>query len=344
MKRVAETHTTSTSERDLDRAASIVASHCLRLAPGEHFVVFADQRSLPIATALHRAARTLDAASLIARLDEIGVRPLKIVPDAWVRELAMAQATAFVADTPREELAMRQHLLHLVSAHRVRHAHMPGISPRQFVHGMRGDFSRVEAFGRRLLEKLATPRVLRSESALGTNLHITLGRSGRWFSQLGVLEPGRWGNLPAGALYTSPENVDGIFVANASLGEFFGAREGLLARKPVRFTIRDSRVVRVEAQSPTLQREIEATLSFSPNSRRIGLVCIGVNVGITSAMGDPLVDQNLPGLHVAFGDPAARATGADWTAPTSFAACQSESSVLIDETIVIHRGRLPGMV
>jgi leucyl aminopeptidase (aminopeptidase T) len=169
---------------------------------------------------------------------------------------------------------------------------------------------------------------------------VDLAPENRWFAQLGVMEPGKWGNLPAGAVYASPVGASGVFVADASLGEFFGTREGLLRANPIRLVVDEGRVVGVEARSPQLKRDVEAMLAVSPNSNRIGLVSIGVNPGITSATGDAMVDQNLPGLHIGIGDPAARSTGASWTAPTCFAACQAVSRVVVDGEVIVESSRV----
>ncbi len=147
--------------------------------------------------------------------------------------------------------------------------------------------------------------------------------------------------MPAGALYASPQRIDGVFVADASLGEYFGTREGCLRDKPVKLFIENGRVRAVTAEhSPELQSDIERMLAFADNSDRVGLVALGVNYGIGEATGEALVDQNLPGLHLAIGDPAAQVTGASWTALTSFAACQASSTVLIESVPAIIRGKL----
>jgi aminopeptidase len=273
-------------------------------------------------------------------LDRPNVRPHRTLPSTLALELEDAAASAFVASSSHHELGMRQHLLHLVRTHAIRHAHMPGISRLAFAHGGRIDYRKVAALGERLLEKLRRGRTLESHSEVGTHLGVELSHDGRWYAQLGVLEPGRWGNFPAGALYASPETVEGTFVANASVGEFFGERERLLARTPVALTIEGGRVRRVRSSSRELERDVEAMLAFGPNSDRVGIVAIGVNFGITTATGEALVDQNLPGLHLGIGDPAARVTGASWSAPTSFAACQSDSTLVVDGAIVVHRGKL----
>jgi leucyl aminopeptidase (aminopeptidase T) len=217
---------------------------------------------------------------------------------------------------------------------------MPGIPEAAFVAGMRMDYAQVDRLGTRVLRRLSGARTLLTESPAGTALRVELGPQAKWFAQLGVLERGKWGNFPAGAIYTSPVTASGVFVADASLGEFFGVREGSLRANPVRMLIDAGRVVDIEARSPQLKRDLEAMLRVSPNSNRIGLVSIGVNLGIECPMGDAILDQNVPGLHIGVGDPAAKSTGATWSAPTCFAACQASSRVLVDGDLVVESGRV----
>jgi leucyl aminopeptidase (aminopeptidase T) len=205
---------------------------------------------------------------------------------------------------------------------------------------MRLDYAQVERLGQRVLSRVSGASTIFAESPAGTSLRVDLARDGKWFAQLGVLAPGRWGNFPAGAIYTSPASATGVFVADASLGEFFGAREGVLRANPVRFLIDEGRVVGVEARSAELKRDVEAMLEVSPNSDRIGLVSLGVNPGLDGPLGDALIDQNLPGLHIGIGDPAARTTGATWSAPTCFAACEASSRVVVDGDLIIEAGRV----
>lgn len=332
---------TAVRRGEFESAAGVVVKASLALEPGERLVVLSDTRSAPIASALARAASRVGAMPLVVDLDQLGPRPHKVLSDYVVSELSHAQASAFVAQAPHGELGMRQHLLHLVEQYGLRHAHMPGVSPLAFTRGMRASGRRIARYGRRLLETLETSRYIETHSPAGTQLRIALGADTRWFAQLGTLEPGRWGNLPAGALYASPELVEGTFVANASLGEYFGKREGLLIDTPVRLHIQQGRVQRVETSgNATLARDLEQMIGFAENSDRVGLVAVGVNVGLDAPTGEALVDQNLPGLHIAIGDPAAHATGVAWSARTSFAACQAESTVLADGALLVSRGKL----
>jgi leucyl aminopeptidase (aminopeptidase T) len=329
----------------LAHAAQVLVQSALKVRPGERVVIVEDEGSLPLGDAIAGEVETGGGWVKRARLDRLASaggssRPHKLVPDLLLLALHDADASAFVASALPAELTMRQALLHVTRQRGLRHAHMPGIALGAFVAGMRLDYAQVERLGLRLLRRLSGARSILAESPAGTSLRVELAPDSKWFAQLGVLTPGRWGNFPAGAIYTSPASASGVFVADASLGEFFGAREGVLRANPVRILIDAGRVVGVESRSAQLKRDIEAMLVISPNSDRIGLVSLGVNPGLDSPVGDALVDQNMPGLHIGIGDPAARTTGANWSATTCFAACEAASRVVVDGEVVVEAGRV----
>lgn len=329
----------------LAHGAQVLVETALKLRAGERLVVIEDSASLAMGDAIANAGESCGAWVKRARLDKLASaggssRPHKVVPDVLLLALHDADASAFLAAAQPAEVPMRQALLHIVRQRGLRHAHMPGIADAAFASGMRMDYAQVERLGIRVLARLAGARTLLTESPAGTSLRLDLAPDAKWFAQLGVLAPGKWGNFPAGAIYTSPASASGVFVADASLGEFFGAREGSLRANPVRMLIHEGRVVDIEARSAQLKRELEAMLRVSPNSDRIGLVSIGVNPGIDAPLGDAILDQNVPGLHLGIGDPAANATGATWSAPTCFAACQASSRVLADGDLVVEAGRV----
>ena len=237
---------------------------------------------------------------------------------------------------------MREQLLHVVGACAVRHAHLPAISRIAFARGLALDYQKVETWGRSMALRLELASSLEAESAAGTSLRVKLGPDARWSAHLGVVAPGKWACLPSGALYASPLSVDGVFVANASIGEFFGAREGLLLERPVRFFIENSRVVKVEApHAPTLLRDVQTMLAVAANSDRVGLVAIGINAGVEAPTGEAVVDETMPGLHLVLGDPAGKVIGSGpWSARTSFTACQAGGRVLVDGSLAIENGKI----
>lgn len=334
-------------DEDLRNAAKMLITTALRVAPNERFVAVGDLESAPLLATLEAAAREAGAEVAALRLDLLrsystnhtGERPHKVLPDAVRRAMLSAQASAFIASALHGEGSMRDQLLHIVGACSIRHAHMPGISQVAFAAGLAVDYERVRQLGKTLETRLDGAHVLTAESNDGTHLSVRLGPH-RWVKTLGRVRPGQAVAFPAGSLIACPETVNGTFVADASVGEFFGAREGLL-RDPVTFEIEDGRVTNVRApNNPFLVKDIEAMLRVAPNSDRVGLAILGVNVGIGSPTGEVSVDRHRPGLHLVFGDPQAKSTGAEWSARTSFAACQTASAVSVDGDLVIEDGTL----
>jgi leucyl aminopeptidase (aminopeptidase T) len=326
------------SPADIERAGRQIVRSALRLSAGDGLVVIGDEKSKALVESVAAAAEAEELLVWKVWLEELGRRPLPAIPDSVARRLSRARGSAFLASAPHQEMRMRQHLLALVATHQLRHAHMEGISERAFVYGMQGDYREISRVGRSMLEALARSGEIGSESRWGTDLKVSVTPGTTWFPELGEIEPSSWSALPSGALYCTPDRVDGVFVANGSLGEFFGLREGSLLESPVRMEIRRSKVVSVEAHSRKLQKDIESILSFGNNSDRVGLASIGVNLGMNQPTGEAHTDQNLPGLHLVIGDPASKVTGTDWSARTSFAACQADSSVMIGGELAIHEG------
>lgn len=336
----------SETER-LGLGARVLVETGLRVAPGERFVVVGDAATVPILDALDLAGRAARAEVATLRLDELksfatnhsGDRPHKVLPDAVRRAMLSAQASAFVASALRAETGMRDQLQHIVGACRIRHAHLPDITPGAFAAGLAVELTKIGDWGSALLRLLEVGREITCTSPEGTNLVVHPGAR-RWVERLGKVGAGESVLFPTGSLAVSPEHLRGTFAATASLGEFFGARERLL-REPIFFDIEDGVVKSVRSPgSPELVRDVEAMLSVAPNSERVGLVILGLNPGAAQPMGSVAVDQHRPGLHLVVGDPQSKLTGAGWTARTSFAACQAQSSVQIDGVPVVDSGRL----
>jgi len=150
-------------------------------------------------------------------------------------------------------------------------------------------------------------------------------------------EQGRWGNLPEGEVFTSPQSLDGLLVAE-ELGDHFAAQYGLL-QDPVRFRIKAGRVQSVECGDLQLRSEVESYLARHPDSNRVGEFAIGTNTALEEISGNFLQDEKFPGVHVAFGDPYSHETGADWSCPTHVDALASRATVTVDGRRLMEDGR-----
>jgi leucyl aminopeptidase (aminopeptidase T) len=335
---------------ELGAAAARLVASALKVKTGDHLVVVADRESEPIAAAVAGAATSAGAQASIARLDQLrsvatnhsGERPHRVLPDVVRRAMLSAQASVFVASALHHESSMRDQLLHIVGACSLRHAHMPGITSAAFARAHSVDYDELAAWGRGLERRLEVGRKIEAESAAGTKLVALLGPQTRWTAHLGAVTPGRAVSFPAGALFASPMEVEGEFVADASVGEFFGAREGLLADRPVRFVIEKGFVTSVQTRGERLREDIQHMLGIGKNSARVGLLALGVNAGVGEATGDASLDLTRPGLHVIIGDAMGRVPGLSWSARTSFAACQRRCTVRVDGEVVADEGVVGG--
>jgi len=339
----------SVSASDVTHAADMLVTTALHLRENDRFVVIADETSAELGKAIVAAGRKVGADVTLARLDETrsvstnhsGERPHKVLPDSVRRAMLAAQASVYIASAPQKELTMREQLVHIVGACRVRHAHMPGIAAHAFAAGLKVDCARLETDGRAMGRRLELARAIEVESPAGTELRLAFDAKNHWTPHLRIIAPGTCCRLPAGVLYAPPSSVEGVFFADASLGEFFGTREGLLRDKPVKLTIEGGRVTKVEAPSlPEVAREMTDMLRFAPNSDRVSLAAIGVNIGLEAPTGTATVDQNVPGLHLVIGDAAGRIPNPPFSARTSFLACGAHARVTIEGNVAIADGKL----
>jgi leucyl aminopeptidase (aminopeptidase T) len=122
------------------------------------------------------------------------------------------------------------------------------------------------------------------------------------------------------------------------LGDWFTERYGLLST-PLRLVLRGGRLAGVEGGSDALRADLAEYMSTAPCSSRVGEFAIGTNVGLSRIVGNFLQDEKYPGVHVAFGDPYAFETGADWECPTHVDVLTSSTTVTVDGRAIMEDGR-----
>src|SRR2546428_663843 len=119
-------------DEELGQAAKVLLTSALHVAAGERLVVGGDLESQAILDALEAAGKKIGAETAALRLDQLrsystnhsGERPHKVLPDSVRRAMLSAQASVFVASAPHPEASMREQLLHIVGACKIRHAHL----------------------------------------------------------------------------------------------------------------------------------------------------------------------------------------------------------------------------
>jgi leucyl aminopeptidase (aminopeptidase T) len=324
---------------DLVNAGRRVIESALSVVPGEHVLIIVDRSRRDLGLVLQEVARAAGASPNVVSLEEYGARPMRRVPDPLRDAMRDAQASVLLTGFGEGEHAMRVELLGLVKMFGLRHGHMVGITAKSMVPGFSVDSARILDATRAARMRIRADSIFRLRSAAGSDVEVRLDPRHRWVEHTGVVRPGRWENLPSGKLHTAPGEVNGVFVADASIGEHFGAAAGALTRNPVRVEIEASICKSVRCDDRTLQREIESYIKRDHNGDRVGTVTLGTNVGLLGPTGELICDLNLPGLHINFGTTLPEQTGAAWTSRQQLAMTGAGADLDLDGEPLLRSGR-----
>jgi leucyl aminopeptidase (aminopeptidase T) len=315
---------------------------CLGIHAGDRVAVIFDRERSEIADAVTEEARAAGAGVRGWAMEDWVERPAREFPRSLADEVIAFRPTAsfYIGGSRPGELAFRQPMrVLLVHQLRCRHGHMVNIAHEVMVDGMTVDYAEVHRLTNRVAEVVRSVSKIEVATRLGTELVATFSPRHRWIPcDARYWEPGMWGNLPEGEVFTAPASVDGLLVGE-ELGDHFDAKYGLL-EEPARLRVRDGRVIAVEMDGhPEIRQEIETYLAQSPNSNRAGEFAIGTNTGLTRIIGNFLQDEKFPGVHVAFGDPYGAETGADWECPSHVDVLASRADVWVDGRQIMQDGR-----
>ena len=326
---------------DLADGARNAVRTCLNISAPDRVCIIRDLPRLRIAEAIEQEAKSTGATVRNWTMEDVVERPAAGFPRALAEEITRFKPTAsfFIGTGMRGELAFRQPMLRLLTDElRCRHGHMIGIDEQLMADGMAGDYEEIYRMTHRVYDLARQASTITVNTALGTDLVATFSRSLKWIPSDGrYWEQGRWGNLPEGETFTAPLSIDGLLVAE-ELGDWFTPKYGLL-KPPVRLTIKGGRLVSIQTPDEELAKDFGEYTSQHPNSSRVGEFAIGTNVGLSRIVGNFLQDEKFPGVHIAFGDPYGRETGADWECPSHVDALASHATVSIDGQRVMENGR-----
>lgn len=324
---------------DLLAAARRVIEGALCLVPGDTVVIVSDAERAALSRALVEAATWAKTKALTFDLDDFGPAPLGGLPPEIEAALAGAQGSIFVARGLGTEIELRRQLVDLVARLGVRHAHMLGVTAKTMVAGLAVDPQRIAHLARSLRMRLRPSSEVVLKSSAGAELWVRLdGRYG-WFESSGVIRPGRWLNLPSGELTTSPASVEGTFVCNASMSRVPGVDQESMIARPLRLKIEGQCVSEVSCADSDVAKAVEAFMRAGPNQNRVGIVSFGTNVGLYEPSGSLIVDQSLPGLHIALGAPAPELTGLEWRSVGQLVLTAHRADVDVDGNAVLRNGR-----
>jgi leucyl aminopeptidase (aminopeptidase T) len=204
----------------------------------------------------------------------------------------------------------------VVNRRHMRHAHMVNITPEIMCDGMRADYDQVDRLSQQVLDRVRKAKRIRATTGAGTDITSEMNPDYKWFKTSGIISREKWGNLPGGECFTSPGEVNGVFVVDGVVGDWLCARYGLLASMPLTIEIARNRIVRCTSDNKDLERDFWAYTHTDENSDRVGEFAIGTNIGVHRVIGNILQDEKFPGIHIAFGNPYGEHTGAPWRSGT----------------------------
>ena len=186
----------------LNQAAEKAVVQALALQKGEQFLLITDRHKMDIAEALAYWAKRVGAETTTYLMTET-LRPI-VEPTTLFRLLCVkATAMAYLLDARIEEKPFRGYMVRAGVAHS-RICMMPGLTRDMMERLVNIDFHDLDAFGKKLMTKLADSADIVVENAEGT--HIQFSVEGRqWKNDNGdISQKGMHGNLPAGEIFTAP--------------------------------------------------------------------------------------------------------------------------------------------
>ncbi|HEY5330958.1 MAG TPA: aminopeptidase [Acidobacteriaceae bacterium] len=289
---------------------------CLRIKPTEKVTVITDESCITIAAALAAELEKIGCVWNAFVLEQIAERPLHGMPREVLDDMETSQVSIFAVQVQPHELRSRMDMTDVVNRRHMRHAHMVNITPEVMVDGMRADFNAVDRLSQVVLDKVRQATYVRATTSAGTDIRAELNPAYKWFKTSGIISPEKWGNLPGGECFTTPGEVNGVFVVDGVVGDFLCARYGILRNTPLTIQIVRNRITFVSSENKELEREFWSYTHTDENSDRVGEFAIGTNIGVERVIGNILQDEKFPGIHIAFGDPYGAHTGAPWKSTT----------------------------
>lgn len=331
------------TEIDFDKELSIGAekaiNSCLRLKPEERITIITDNDSLEIATSIVSEVKKVGSDYSLMVIEDYVARPTAYMPKPILDDLAKSQVSIFCAQAQAGELSSRIQMTAVVNRHKIRHGHMVNISKRIMKEAMRADFLEIDALSQKLIEKARKARYIKCKSKGGTDIIAEFTHKLNWLKTSGIISVDKWGNLPGGEIFTSPLNVEGLFVVDGVVGDYLCPKYGDLKDTPLFIEIEDSRIKKLTCDNEALVDEFTAYTMTDENSNRVGEFAIGTNIAISKVIGEILQDEKLPSIHMAFGHPYSEHTGADWVSTTHIDCVGIDMDIWLEDEKVMECGK-----
>jgi len=323
---------------ELTPGARNAVESCLRIQPHEKVTLITDRACQEIGASLARELERLGTQYNAFILEDLAPRPLKDMPQAVLDDMETSDVSIFAVKVQANELRTRMQMTDVVNRRKMRHAHMVNIEPRIMLDGMRADFDEVDRISTHVWRMAGAAKQIRATTPAGTHIVGQFSPRLKWIKTSGIISQHKWGNLPGGETFTTPERVDGTFVIDGVVGDYLCEKYGDLRETPLLIQIENSRLLEAHSANRELEHEFWRYCHTDENSDRVGEFAIGTNIALRGVIGNILQDEKLPGIHIAFGNPYGAHTGADWYSSTHIDVVGRQFDIWIDGRQIMRSG------
>lgn len=324
---------------ELSSGARNAVRVCLRIQPSEKVTVITDNVCREIAASIVREVEDVGAPFNAFVLEDLAPRPLTGLPAEILDDLETSQVSIFAVQVQTNELRSRMQMTEVVNRRRIRHAHMVNINRQIMLEGMRADFMKVDRISTKVLDLVSVARQIKATTAAGSDLVADLEPNYRWLKTSGLISPDKWGNLPGGEVFTTPGEVNGVFVIDGVVGDYLCEKFGDLQEHPLTIRVKGNRLAEAHSQNKELEQDFWAYTHTDENSNRVGEFAIGTNIEVKDVIGHILQDEKFPGIHIAFGNPYGEHTGAQWYSSTHIDVVGRRFNIWVDGDPIMREGK-----
>ena len=253
-------------------------------------LIVTDTLRIKIAKSLYDTAREMDCDAIMMTMpprSRHGEEPPRAVAEAMRSvDVVIAPTTMSLTHTRARKQA---------NDAGVRTASMPGVTEQMMVEGgLTANPREVMEHTRRLAETFKGASEIRLMSELGTDISFEVDTS-KWNLDMGCCrQKGCSTNLPAGEVYTAPENCKGTVVIDGSMA-------GLeLLKNPLKIRVEEG--LAVDVQGDRAKEVLKIINPLGDVARNIAELGIGTNPR-ARMIGVVLEDEKVRGTaHIALGD------------------------------------------
>lgn len=323
---------------ELSEGARNAIEVCLRVDPSEAVTVITDRESIVIAANLIAELHKVNVQPSTFILEDFAPRPHHRMPVQILESLETADVSIYCVTPQMGEINTRTEMIEIVERRSIRHAHMVYINRQIMMEGMRANFHEVDTISKKVFNLARQTRRIVGTTGSGSRIEAKFSSELRWVKTSGIITREKWANLPGGEVLTSPMEINGTYVVDGVVGDYLCSRYGDLKNHPLILEIENNKLVSAQCDRNDLLEDFLEYVATDENSNRVGEFAIGTNIAVDHFIGNILQDEKHPGIHIAFGNPYPKHTGANWKSSTHIDVISRDWNIWLDNHQIMQNG------